>query len=56
MKYITDAMQVLPAKEISHLVKHYLFLESAAMSAGQVRQFADGHTSIVFLLGKQHCI
>ena len=46
-------MQVLPAKEISYVVKHYLFLESAAMAAGQIRLFADGHTGIVFSLEKQ---
>ncbi len=46
-------MQILPTQEISHVVKHYLFLESAAITAGQIRLFADGHTGIVFSLEKQ---
>lgn len=46
-------MQVLPTQEISHVVKHYLFLENASVEAGQIRLFADGHTGIVFSLEKQ---
>lgn len=46
-------MQVLPTKEIAHVIKHYLFLENDSMAAGQIRLFADGHTGIVFTLQKQ---
>jgi AraC-like DNA-binding protein len=43
-------MQVLPSKEISHVIKHFLYLESAAMPPGSIRLFADGHPGIVFSL------
>lgn len=43
-------MQVLPDNEIAHVIKHYLFMESDSMAAGQIRLFADGHTGLVFSL------
>ncbi|MCD0464139.1 AraC family transcriptional regulator [Flavobacterium sp. ENC] len=41
-------MQVLPPKELSAYIKHYLFLENKNSTARQLRFFSDGNTGIVF--------
>lgn len=41
-------MQVLPSKQLSYLVKHYLFIESTTKDIKKFRLFSDGHTGIVF--------
>lgn len=41
-------MQVLPPKELSPYIKHYLFLENKGNTAKQLRFFSDGNTGIVF--------
>lgn len=41
-------MQVLPPKELSAYIKHYLFLENKENNARQLRFFSDGNTGIVF--------
>lgn len=41
-------MQVLPPKELSAYIKHYLFLENKDNNARQLRFFSDGNTGIVF--------
>lgn len=43
-------MQILPPKELSGVIKHYLFLESSQVTAGKIRLFADDNTGIVFSL------
>lgn len=41
-------MQVLPSKPLSHLIKHYLFVESNTKNVKKFRLFPDGNTGIVF--------
>ncbi|WP_316635083.1 helix-turn-helix domain-containing protein [uncultured Flavobacterium sp.] len=41
-------MQVLPSKELSPYIKHYLFLDNAATSIQKLRLFSDGNTGVVF--------
>lgn len=41
-------MQILPAKELSDIIKHYLFLDSKGINAKNLRLFSDGNTGIVF--------
>ena len=41
-------MQVLPSKELSPYIKHYLFLESEGDSIKKLRLFSDGNTGMVF--------
>ncbi|WP_158795516.1 DUF6597 domain-containing transcriptional factor [Pedobacter sp. L105] len=41
-------MQVLPSKPLSHLIKHYLFVESNTRNIKKFRLFPDGNTGIVF--------
>ncbi|WP_367866947.1 DUF6597 domain-containing transcriptional factor [Pedobacter sp. WC2423] len=41
-------MQFYPAKQLSTLIKHYLFVESNAKGIKKFRLFSDGNTGIVF--------
>jgi AraC-like DNA-binding protein len=41
-------MQILPSKELSPFIKHYLFLESEGHSLKKLRLFSDGNTGLVF--------
>lgn len=41
-------MQVLPPKELSPYIKHYLFLESDDHAVKKLRLFSDGNTGMVF--------
>lgn len=41
-------MQLLPSKQLSNLVKHYLFLESKTKSIKKFRMFTDGNSGMVF--------
>lgn len=43
-------MQVLPSKELSTYIKHYLFLENKGDVAQKLRFFSDGNTGMVFSL------
>jgi AraC-like DNA-binding protein len=43
-------MQVLPPKELSPYIKHYLFLENKGSDAQKLRLFSDGNTGVVFSL------
>lgn len=43
-------MQVLPSKELSSYIKHYLFLESEGNCIKKLRLFSDGNTGMVFSL------
>lgn len=45
-----DLMQISPSRELSKLIKHYLFLESNSRNIKQFRLFPDGNTGIVFSL------
>jgi len=42
------AMQVPPTKDLSHFIKHYLFLESDGHAVKKLRLFSDGNTGMVF--------
>lgn len=41
-------MQVLPSRELSPYIKHYLFLDNAATDIQKLRLFSDGNTGVVF--------
>lgn len=41
-------MQILPPKELSSFIKHYLFLESEGNELKKLRLFSDGNMGIVF--------
>ncbi|MEA9413858.1 AraC family transcriptional regulator [Flavobacterium sp. PL02] len=43
-------MQVLPPKELSPYIKHYLFLENKGNDTQKLRLFSDGNTGVVFSL------
>ncbi|WP_166922923.1 helix-turn-helix domain-containing protein [Flavobacterium poyangense] len=43
-------MQVLPSKELSTYIKHYLFLENKGDITQKLRFFSDGNTGMVFSL------
>ncbi|MBF7092114.1 AraC family transcriptional regulator [Flavobacterium sp. ALJ2] len=43
-------MQVLPPKELSPYIKHYLFLENKGNATQKLRLFSDGNTGVVFSL------
>lgn len=43
-------MQILPTKELSKYIKHYLFLERNCTDMQKLRLFSDGNTGIVFSL------
>lgn len=43
-------MQIKPSPELSHIVKHYLLLESDFESLKQLRLFSDGNTGMVICL------
>lgn len=43
-------MQVLPPKELSPYIKHYLFLENNGNDTQKLRLFSDGNTGVVFSL------
>ena len=44
-------MQILPSIGLSHLIRHYLFLNKEAQSPCDLRLFSDGNTGIVFSTG-----
>jgi AraC-like DNA-binding protein len=44
-------MQIPPSIELSHLIKHFLFLNKATQSPCKLRLFSDGNTGIVFSTG-----
>lgn len=41
-------MQILPAKELSPFIRHYLFLRHKGDALQRLRLFSDGHMGIVF--------
>lgn len=41
-------MQIIPPKELTPFIKHYLFLESRGKDLKKLRLFSDGNTGIVF--------
>jgi AraC-like DNA-binding protein len=41
-------MQILPSIGLSHLIRHYLFLNKGSHAPGKLRLFSDGNTGIVF--------
>jgi AraC-like DNA-binding protein len=43
-------MQVLPSKELSPYIKHYLFLDNKETTIQKLRLFSDGNMGIVFSL------
>ena len=43
-------MQVSPSKALAPYIKHYLFLDSAAIAIQKLRLFSDGNTGLVFSL------
>jgi AraC-like DNA-binding protein len=43
-------MQVLPSKELSQYIKHYLFLDNKEIAIQKLRLFSDGNTGVVFSL------
>ncbi|MFD2555143.1 helix-turn-helix transcriptional regulator [Sphingobacterium tabacisoli] len=47
-------MQILPPKELSPYIKHYLFLESNSCQYQKLRLFSDGNTGMVFLHNQGH--
>ncbi|MDR2283031.1 MAG: helix-turn-helix transcriptional regulator [Sphingobacterium sp.] len=46
-------MQILPPKEFSPYIKHYLFLESSGDRHRTLRLFSDGNPGMVFLLDQE---
>lgn len=44
-------MQILPSIELSHLIRHYLFLNKETHVPCNLRLFSDGNTGIVFSSG-----
>ena len=43
-------MQILPSKELSPYIKHYLFLERDKHHIKKLRLFSDGNTGMVFCM------
>ena len=43
-------MQVLPSKELSPYIKHYLFLDNKETTIQKLRLFSDGNMGVVFSL------